>query len=217
MQKAILIIASCFLTLRTFAQDKIITLRVVDNLTKQPLENVAICHSDTVLQKTNDAGYAQFEASVGDTLFLSCNYFKEKYIIIIPNQPRIQVTLDKAEEKFEYEGGLSLFYEYWTGNLRYPSKARSKLIQAYVYLEFTIDSLGYTKYVQIHNDHKNLFEKEIRLTFESIPGKWNVDYLDKTILFPIRFQLAGFTPPEKKGLAGIKPNILLEELVIMAY
>ncbi|MGF1636690.1 MAG: energy transducer TonB [Cyclobacteriaceae bacterium] len=216
MLKVILIIASCFLTLQTSAQENIITIRVVDNLTKKPLENVEIYKGDTVPLKTNDSGFSQFKASVGDTLFISCINYVEKFIVL-PNQPRIQVGLDIAEEKMSYEEGMVLFYKHWAANLRYPNKARSKNIQAYIYVEFTIDSLGYSQYIRIHNDRKNLFENEIIQALDSYLGKWSVEYLNKTFLFPIRFRLAGLTPPEKKVWDGITPDILLQELVVMAY
>ncbi|NBW36210.1 MAG: hypothetical protein EBR30_14550 [Cytophagia bacterium] len=216
LSSVVLILIIGLLTTNISAQDNIITIRVVDNLTKKPVKDAAIQIKDSITLKTNYLGYSQGKAIPGDTILISCSDYYEKWIIV-PTEQKFQIGIDKTENKLDFTGGIKSFYEHLGENLKYPSIARSKKRQADIYVEFKVDSTGQSILIKIHNDTSNLFEKDITRAFNSLPGKWSVDYSNKIFLLPIRYRLQSLAPPNDNSSNNVFHDRKLSEIVVTAY
>jgi hypothetical protein len=215
-RRGILMFAIVLSTTKVLAQVKIITIRVVDNLTKKALNGAVIYVSDSVTSKANYLGYSQIKASSGDTILITCIDYAEKFIVV-PTEAKFQVGLEKKEDELDFIGGIRAFYDYWAVNLKYPSKARTQKVQADIYVEFKVDSLGYSRLIKIHGDRDGPFEHEINRVFKNISGNWATEYSNRTFLLPVKFRITSLTPPSGNELGNINVDRKLSEIVVTAY
>lgn len=215
-QRTLLLLAIAFYSLKASAQENLITMRVIDNLTKKPVRDATIYLNNSTTFLTNHLGFSQFTAVNGDTIWISSQDYAEKFIII-PSVEKFQVGLDLDESKLDFAGGISKFYNYWASNLRYPSKARSKKIQANLLVEFEIDSTGQSRLVQIHNDVEDLFEQTVTDVFKTMEGKWSVNYATRKFVLPIKFKMAESIPLEDIRSTEILADRFLKEIVVVGY
>lgn len=196
------------------AQANTYTLRIIDNLSQEPLNEVYIYHLDSVLTSTNVKGFAQFNASEGDTLILKCADYNTK-VIVLPVDQQFLVGLDIEEGKLDFQEGIKQFFMFWARNINYPEKARTKKVQTNVYVEFTVDSAGHSKLLNIHNDINGLFQPEITRVFESMSGTWSPSYANKIFILPIAFRIDGLKPPKNDEVLEIKFDRLLSNISLV--
>lgn len=197
------------------AQTNVVTIRVIDNLTKKAIKDAKLLVRDSISSMTNHFGYAQIKAASGDTLLVSCIDYDEIFIIV-PVEQKFQVGLDKKQEKLDFSGGIKSFYEHWMFNLKYSSGARSGGVQGDVYVEFRIDSTGHSNLIKIHNDTKKFFQQDIKRVFNMIKGTWSTDYSNKIFLLPIRYRIPSLQPPINNDFKDVHPDRILTEIVVKA-
>jgi hypothetical protein len=209
------IIAVAMLTIKLLAQNDLRTIKVIDDLTKKPVKDASIHVGDSI-SKTNYMGYAQAVASTGDTMTISCPEYVAKYIIV-PASQKFQLTLQKEIKELGYTGGVGNFYDHFASNLRYPGKARMKKIQAQIYVEFRVDSLGSSNIIQIHNDVDGLFGPEINRVFKTIRGKWDRVYSSRVFLLPLKFRIRSLSTLKETELKEVNADIVLNEIVVTIF
>jgi hypothetical protein len=209
----------CFLSIMrySYAQEAFI-VRVVDNLTKKPVNNASIQVGDSINgTKSNFLGFLQLKSVLGDTIHLSHPDY-ESSSICLTNNGKITVGLDLKESKLDFTGGIEALYKQLGASLTYPSSARSRSIQQMVLVEFRIDSLGKMVNVKVYNDVKKVFEKDIIQVFKKLKGNWSKNYIDLVFILPITYRIAGANNLDDSiSLEGIIHNRVLSEFVITAY
>lgn len=188
----ILVLVFSFITRGLLGQENLRTIRVIDNLTKKPVKDASIFLNDSTLTQTNYLGFAQIEASDGDTVLIS-NADYNKTVFVVLTEKRLQTGIDPKE--LSYTGGLGTFYTYIGEKVKYPAELRKKGTQSVIYIEFEIDSEGKSNIIEIHNDIKGVFKSYFEEIFKMMPGSWDPAYAGRIFLLPVRFLISSLPPP----------------------
>lgn len=201
----------------------LITGRVVDSNTKEPVKGAIVTVSATNVQvKANYLGYFQVAADSGDVLTIEHAGY-EPGQIKVPGVQGFQIAI-KKELTPDYLGGMDRFYEALLKNLKYPSKARSRGTQGRIYISFDVDTLLGIQNINIISDIGDGCGQTIASLLAKTPNRWIPKSKVWTFIIPVTFQLGvpGAVNMSSLNLAPVGTDVLLpkgkllEEIIVMA-
>ncbi|QMU29392.1 hypothetical protein [Adhaeribacter radiodurans] len=186
-----------------------------DKLTKEPVRSASIVHYDSVVTKTNYAGFFQVKSNPGDTILITHNNYGAQSLVT-PSKTDFQIGLEILKEKLEFEEGLGNFYKHFGKSIRYPAQPLRANITTKIFVEFKIDSLGRSNLVRVYNDPDKSFSQDLPKIFKSLKGSWSKKYVDKTFILPIIYRIQGRSQNENALPETVQADIILEDIVVTA-
>ena len=125
MKKAIFLYITSLIFYNAHAQ-RIITGRILDIYSKEPVENAVVTiFKSTETTTSNAKGYFQVELHDGDSLLITHHDYKPGFVNI-PEQDVFIVYVEPYEDYPNYLDGIAKLYKYLQESLVYPSSARMK-------------------------------------------------------------------------------------------
>ncbi len=117
-----------------------------------------------------------------------------------------------VEEQPEYEGGMSAFYQYIAGEIKYPQQARQKGVEGKVFVQFVVEKDGTLSDVQaIKGIGAGCDDEAVRVVQNASsfkPGKQRGKPVRVRMVMPITFKL-------NEDRIGIQPMIVVENVELV--
>ncbi len=168
----------------------VITGRVLNVISKLPVENVAVSvFRGTEATITNNRGYFQLTIGEDDSLVFTHPDYKSGGLKP-PDANVFIIYIEQYNYYPTYLDGQGELYKYLQENLKYPRKALFRGIEGILFMELQIDSAGEVIECKPINELCKNCEEQIIKVFEKIPGKWSTcdQPLIKRVIFPIEFK-----------------------------
>lgn len=197
----------------SFSQ-RLVTGRVLDNLSKEPIINATVRNNEKKLTTlTNHLGYFQLEVDSVDMLtVLNDGYEELKFLP--PSSNSFQVYMIKNSVQI-YKEGMQYFYDFIGQNIQYPINARTFNRQGTVYVSFNIDTSGKLTNLNVINDIGGGCGKEVKRVIKKIPSKFISDTTNSLYILPVKFVIRNMES-KKMTQVNLPDCQLLIELVVTA-
>jgi hypothetical protein len=213
----IFLICNFYISLSGFGQ-KIITGKVLNVISKLPVENVAVSvFKGTATTTTNSQGYFQLTITEEDSLVFTHPDYKSGGLKP-PNAEVFIIYIEQYNYYPTYLDGDSELYKYLKKELKYPRKAFNKGIEGIVFVELQIDSAGMMVGCKSLNELCKNCEEHIIKVFNKIPGKWTgcEEPLVKHLIFPVVFKLNSWSEVELESQYKLPGGKLMSSIILTA-
>ncbi|HPM29528.1 MAG TPA: energy transducer TonB [Chryseolinea sp.] len=152
---SLIIVVMVVLPQFVFAQDLIVTGRLVDSKSDDVIKGAIVKRADSSTH-TNHLGFFKIAALVGDTLQITHSEYGEKFIVV-PDASKFTIGLDRLEtiekiylpesvdKKPEPESGMEQIYRQWgsyVAKAKYPEEAKKNGVVGKVTISFIVDENG---------------------------------------------------------------------------
>jgi protein TonB len=120
-----------------------------------------------------NGNFYKFKSISNDSIVLLRKYKYDQDSLVIFMEPLKDSSKKQGKDTTdaEYPGGLPGWYSYLNNNLKYPDRARDKLIQGTVWVRFTVDSTGEIKNPHIEKSVEYSIDQEAMDIIKN-SGKW---------------------------------------------
>jgi hypothetical protein len=198
---------------------KIITGRVLNVISKLPVENVAVSvFAGTEATVTNSRGYFQLTINEKDSLVFTHPDYKSGGLKP-PDANAFIIYIEQYNYYPTYLDGKGELYKYLQENLKYPRKALFRGIEGILFMELQIDSAGEMIECKPINELCKNCEEQIIKVFKKIPGKWSScdQPLVKRIIFPIEFKTNLLSEVVINSDYKLPQGKIMSKIVLTAY
>jgi hypothetical protein len=199
---------------------RIITGKVLNKNSRLPVPGVTISvFQGTQFAISNDRGYFQMTISEDDSLMLTHPDYMSGGLKP-PEDDVFAVYIEQYNYYPSYQEGSLALYKYLQTNLKYPSRARLKEIDGYLFVEVLLDSTGQIVVCNALNSLCKNCELKILEVFMGIPGAWTPfeEQLAKRIIFPIELRLGKEQPPtERLTEIRLPEGKLMDKIIILPF